>query len=142
MSSEFDAFVRDVNTAPPLRKLSAMIERTNLPADIKAILMDIAALTIKVAGKVIAIGRKILAFALDLIQAFPAMAVGAIVALVLTSIIAGIPAVGPKLAALLGPLLLAMGIGMGALQDMASPGFGERVSKLVDSFKVLIGMDA
>lgn len=139
MLSALDNLVREVNSAPPERKLIALIERTDLSADLKAILCDLARITIRVAGKVIAIGRKILAFALDLIRAFPAMAMGAIVALVLSSLIDAIPIVGNKaVMAILAPLLLAIGVGIGALQDMASPGFSERVATLVDSFRVLV----
>lgn len=140
MSATLDQLVREVNASPPERKLVELIERTNLSADLKALLCDLARITVRVGGKVLAIGRRILAFALDLIRAFPAMAMGAIVALVVSSLIANIPipVINKMLAAILGPLLLAMGIGMGALQDMASPGFGERVGALVDSFRVLI----
>lgn len=140
MSATLDQLVREVNASPPERKLVELIERTNLSADLKALLCDLARITVRVGGKVLAIGRRILAFALDLIRAFPAMAMGAIVALVVSSLIANIPipVINKVLAAILGPLLLAMGIGMGALQDMASPGFGERVGALVDSFRVLI----
>lgn len=139
MSEAFDTLVREVNSSPPERKLIELIERTNLSADLKAILCDLARLTIRVSGKVIAIGRRILAFALDLIRAFPAMAMGAVVALVVASVIDLIPVLGNKhLMAILTPLLLAMGIGMGALQDMSSPDFRERVSALVDSFRALV----
>ncbi|WP_299913574.1 hypothetical protein [uncultured Paracoccus sp.] len=139
MSEAFDTLVREVNSSPPERKLIELIERTNLSADLKAILCDLARLTIRVSGKVIAIGRRILAFALDLIRAFPAMAMGAVVALVVASVIDSIPVLGNKhLMAILTPLLLAMGIGMGALQDMSSPDFRERVSALVDSFRALV----
>ena len=140
MSATLDQLVREVNASPPERKLVELIERTNLSADLKALLCDLARITVRVGGKVLAIGRRILAFALDLIRAFPGMAMGAIVALVVSSLIANIPipVINKVLAAILGPLLLAMGIGMGALQDMASPGFGERVGALVDSFRVLI----
>jgi hypothetical protein len=139
MSEAFDTLVREVNSSPPERKLIALIERTNLSADLKVILCDLARLTIRVSGKVIAIGRRILAFALDLIRAFPAMAMGTVVALIVASVIDSIPGLGNKyLMAILTPLLLAMGIGMGALQDMTSPDFRERVSALVDSFRVLV----
>lgn len=142
MSAALDSLIRDVNTSPPERKLIGLIERTNLSADMKAILCDLAAITIRVAGKVVAIGRRILAFALDLIRAFPAMAMGAVVALVLTGLIQNIPIpiVNKLLAGILGPLLLAMGIGMGALNDMAGPGFSERVGTLVESFRVLVAV--
>ena len=142
MSGSFDALLREVNASPPERKLIELIERTNLSADLKAILCDLARVTIRVGGKVVAIGRRILAFALDLIRTFPAMATGVVVALVLTSLIQGIPVpgVGKMLAAILGPLLLALGIGMGALQDMGSPDFHARMGRLVDSFRALVAV--
>lgn len=140
MSGSFDALLREVNASPPERRLVELIERTNLSADLKAVLCDLARITIRVGGKVVAIGRRILAFALELIRAFPAMAMGAVVALVLTSLIEAIPIpiFNKMLAAVLGPLLLAIGIGMGALQDMASPDFRARLDELVTSFRALV----
>ncbi|WP_347266696.1 hypothetical protein [Paracoccus sp. (in: a-proteobacteria)] len=140
MTDAFDALMREVNASPPERKLVEMIERTNLSADLKAILVDLARITVRVGGKVIAIGRRILAFALDLIRAFPAMAMGAVVALIVSSLIQEIPMIGKALGAIIGPLLLAIGVGMGALQDMTSPGFSARVDVLVDSFRVLVAV--
>ena len=141
MSDAFDTLLREVNASPPERKLVELIERTNLSADLKAILCDLARITIRIGGKVVAIGRRILAFALDLIRAFPAMAMGAVVALVLSSLVEAmipIPKLDKLIAGILTPLLLAIGIGMGALQDMSSPGFSARVGDLVESFRALV----
>lgn len=139
MSGTLDQLVLEVNAAPPARKLKGMLERTALPADIKKILYDLADLTVQVAGKVLAIGRRILAFALDLLRAFPGMAVGIIVAYVMGSLVTSIPIFGGPLSKLLTPLLMLMGIGMGALMDMGSPNFRQRVDRLIDSFGALVG---
>ncbi|MFC3527855.1 hypothetical protein ACFOMH_06665 [Paracoccus mangrovi] len=141
MSGSFDALLREVNASPSERKLIELIERTNLSADLKAILCDLARITVRVGGKVVAIGRRILAFALDLIRTFPGMAAGAVVALVLAGLIDSIPGIGNRyLMAVLTPLLLAIGIGIGALRDMTSPDFNVRVGALVDSFRVLVAV--
>lgn len=138
MSEALDVLIKEVNSSPPERKLIAAIERTNLSADVKAILCDLARITIRVGGKIVAIGRRILSFALDLLRAFPSMALGAIVALILTGVVADIPAVGKWVASVLSPLLLALGIGLGALNDMSRPDFAARVDALIASFKALV----
>ena len=122
----------------PERKLVQLIERTNLSADLKAILTDLTRLTMKIGGKVLDIGRKILSFVFDLVKAFPGIAMGAIAALVVTALVAGIPLLGPPLSALLGPLLLALGIGAGALKDLTNENLEARINTLVDSLSRLV----
>ncbi|WP_418025057.1 hypothetical protein ACNKFW_16700 (plasmid) [Paracoccus sp. TD-10] len=142
MRVTFEQLVQEVNTAPPKRKLRRLLERTDLPADIKAILFELSDLTVQIGGKVLAIGRKLLDFALNLLRAFPAMALGVIVAYVMAALIASLPG-GPitrRLAALLTPLLLVLGIGHGVLVDMGSPDFRQRVDRLLDSFGALVGV--
>jgi hypothetical protein len=117
MNAELQAVIKDVNASLPERKLIALIERTNLSADAKALMIDMARITVKVGGKILAIGRKLLSFVFDLIKAFPTITIGTITALVLTSMIAGIPIFGGALAAALGSLLLILGIGAGVLND-------------------------
>jgi hypothetical protein len=99
MNAELQAVIKDVNASLPERKLIALIERTNLSADAKALMIDMARITVKVGGKILAIGRKLLSFVFDLIKAFPTITIGTITALVLTSMIAGIPIFGGALAA-------------------------------------------
>lgn len=137
MDTTLEAVIKDVNASLPERKLVALIERTNLSADVKALLTDIARVTVKVGGKILAIGRKILSFVFDLIKAFPTITVGIITALVLTSVIAGIPLLGGVLASMLGSLLLLLGIGAGALNDFTSSKLSERIDNLVNSFSAL-----
>lgn len=137
MSGNLEAAIKEANSALPNRKLKDLIERTNLSADMKALLSDIATITAKVAGKLISVGRKILTVVFDLIKLFPAITVGVIAALVLTAIIASIPLVGGVLAGALSSILLLLGIGKGALTDLSSPDLNERIQNFVNSLSAL-----
>lgn len=138
MENTIEDVIKDVNTSLPERKLTQLIERTNMSADMKALLVDVSRITVKVAGKVIAIGRKILSFIFDLVKTFPTVTLGVIAALVISALIAGIPLFGPPLAAFLSPLLLALGIAAGALNDFLSNDLDARISDLVGSFGALV----
>lgn len=138
MEATVEAVIKDINMSLPERKLLQLIERTQLSADLKALLSDLVKVTVKVGGKILAIGRKILTFVLDLVKTFPAIAMGAIAALVITAVVGAIPIFGTAIAAFLGPILLALGITAGALKDFTNDKLNERISALVDSFRVLV----
>lgn len=139
MTQSLEFLLLDINTSLPERKLIQLIERTGLSADVKSILVDLARVTVKVAGKVFAIGRKILAFIFDLVKAFPAITLGVLVALVITALVASLPIVGGVLSAILSPLLLAMGIGGGAVKDFLSDALSQRIENLIASMSALVG---
>ena len=137
MNEELDAVFKDVNSSLPQRKIVQLIERTNLSADMKALLSDLARLTIKIGGKILAIGRKILTFIFDVIKLLPGITLGVLAAIVISSIIGAIPIIGAVLAAFLSPILLAAGISLGALKDMTNDKLGEKLDKLIGSFSPL-----
>lgn len=136
MENALSAVMLDINTSLPERKLNALIERTNLSADMKALLADLTKLTVKVGGKILAVGRKIITFVFDLLKAFPTVTLGIIMALVITSLLASIPILG-LLAAPLSSLLLLLGISVGALKDFTSDKLSDRIDTLVVSFGAL-----
>jgi hypothetical protein len=138
MEAAIEEVIRDINMSLPERKLNQLLERTSLSADVKAIMSDIMHLTIKVGGKVLAIGRKILTFVLDLVKTFPAIAMGTIAALVITAVVGSVPIIGAPLAAFVGPILLAIGVTAGALKDFTNDKLQDRITNLVESFKVLV----
>ena len=137
MLNNIEMAIKEANSSLPARKLKDLIERTNLSADMKALLNDITAITMKVAGKLITIGRKILTIVFDLIRVFPTITVGVVAALVLTSIIASIPLVGGALAGALSSILLLLGIGKGALTDLSNPALNDRIESFVNSLSAL-----
>ena len=79
--------------------------------------MDIAAITLKVGEKILAFGRKVLDFVFDLAVRFQNVGFGVILALALSAVLASIPLLGPLIAAILTPIMLAFGILRRALQD-------------------------
>ncbi|MEZ0468898.1 hypothetical protein [Phaeobacter sp. SYSU ZJ3003] len=129
--------IKEVNSSLPERKLVALIERTALSADMKAILSDVAKITVRVGGKLLAIGRKILSVVFDLLKAFPTVTLGVIAALVISSLIAAIPLFGGALAAALSSILLLIGVSAGALNDFLSDKLGERIDALINSLSAL-----
>jgi hypothetical protein len=138
MEATIEEVIKDINMSLPERKLNQLLERTSLSADVMAIMSDIMHITIKVGGKVLAIGRKILTFVLDLVKTFPAIAMGTIAALVITAVVGSVPIIGAPLAAFVGPILLAIGVTAGALKDFTNDQLQDRITNLVESFKVLV----
>lgn len=138
MSIELATIAKDVNGSLPERKIVALIERTNLSADMKSLLHDLTKITVKVGSTILAIGRKILTFVFDLLKAFPAMAFGVLVALVLTALVGAIPIMGAAVASFLSGILLLLGMGAGAVKDLSNPNINEKINDLVGSFSALI----
>lgn len=108
------------------------IEALSLSADTKALLMDLAERAQKVGGRLIEVGRAVLSWAFDLINRYPNTSFGAIVALIMSSLIASVPVLGAVIAPLLKPLLLAIGIGMGALTDLRTASIDARLDAIAE----------
>ena len=137
MNTGIEAVIKDVNSSLPQRKLIQMVERANMSADMKALLVDLARITVKVAGKVLSIGRKILSFVFDIIKLSPTITLGVLAAITISALIGSIPILGGVLTAVLSPLLLAAGVGMGAMKDLTSERLQTRLDNLIDSFSAL-----
>lgn len=108
--------VQRIQTAPPLRKVKAFLDRTDLSADMKALLYDLARLTVKVGEVVVAVGRRVLDLAIGLVSKLPNATLGVIVAAVLVSI-TGVGAI-PILGAFITKLTVLLGLTSGALADI------------------------
>lgn len=140
--SDLESVLMAVNDSLPLRKIEAMLERTDLSADAKSIALEVASQTIVVAGQIVQIGRKIVSFALELARTIPNTLFGVALALVLTAFIAGIPIIGALLAGLLKSILLIFGIAQGALVDMRNGELGSRIENLMAQFAPLRDLSA
>ena len=135
--NDLESVLMAVNDSLPLRKIEEMLDRTDLSADTKSIVLDVANRTIVVAGQIIEIGRKIVSFALELAKTIPNTLFGVALALVMTALISGIPIFGALLAGLLKSILLIFGIAQGALADMRSGELGSRIENLLAQFAPL-----
>lgn len=134
---ELQTTIADFATAPQLRTLHGKIERLNVSADTKALLMNIALITLNVGGKTLAFGRKVLSFVFDLAVKFQNVAFGVIIALVLSAVLASIPLLGPAIAALLTPIMLAFGIARGAMQDFKEASLRSEVDALSQKMAII-----
>jgi hypothetical protein len=127
----------DFEEVPSQRSLRGRIENLPISADGKSLLMDLADLTMKVSGKLIAIGRKILALAFDLAKKFQNVVFGVLIALLLSVVLAAIPLLGPAIAALLTPIMLAFGIAKGALEDFRNMGVQTELDALKQRLAIM-----
>ena len=127
----------DFETSPSLRVLKDRIERFEISADAKSLLLDVAELTFHVGGKVVAFGRKILAFVIDLATRFQNVLFGIMIALVLSVVLASVPLLGPAIAAILTPLMLAFGIGRRALEDFRNSAVQGEIEQLRQRVAIL-----
>jgi len=134
---DLNSIFADFEEAPSQRSLRSKIENLPISADGKSLLMDLAEITLKVSGKLIAIGRKILAFALDLAHKFQNVIFGVLIALLLSVVLATIPLLGPAIAALLTPIMLAFGIAKGALEDFRNMGVQTELDALKHRLAIL-----
>ncbi|WP_137109261.1 hypothetical protein [Rhodobacter sp. SY28-1] len=127
----------DFEKAPTLRGLQEKVDRLSISADAKSILMDVAKVTLAVGGKVIAIGRKILAFAIELAGKFQNVIFGVIIALIMSMVLATLPLLGPTIAALLTPLMVALGVGRGATEDFKNMSVQREIDGLKQRMSIL-----
>ncbi len=122
---------------PSRTELHDRIDRLTVSADAKALLSQIVDVTALVGGKVVQVGRKIISFILETFKMFPNTAFGLIVGYVIATLIASIPFIGAVLGAFLGPLLIALGLLRGAIEDMKTAAIRQRVAALEAEFRSL-----
>ena len=142
--SEFETVLANTNHSMPLRKIEEILERTDLSADVKSIVLDVAKYTVKVGEHVIALGRKLVSFALELAKTIPNTLLGIALALILASftgpVLAGIPLIGLKLAGFLKSILLLFGLTHGVLADMRTGELANRIDRMIANLSPLGGL--
>lgn len=132
-----DEVLERIRTSPPLRKIKEYLDRTDLSADLKALLYDIAQITVKVGEVVVAVGRRVMEIAMGLIKKFPNTTLGLVVAVVLTTIVSAALPWAPVLALALNKLILLLGVTAGAIEDIRQNAMKEAMSRVEAQFTVL-----
>lgn len=127
-----DEALDKIQGSPPLRKVKAFLDGTDLSADLKALLYDVAKVTIKVGEVVVAVGRRVLDIAMTLVAKFPNMTLGVIVAVVISTVVSGF--VWPALAAALTKLLILLGLTAGAIEDIRQNAMKDAMDRIAAQF--------
>lgn len=112
-----DEVLSELNKATPTRQLEAAIEKLAISADAKSMLLDLSRITMKVGEAVFSLGKAILTFVVNIVKKFPNTAFGLVIGLTVSVMVGGIPLVGFILGPVLGKLLTAFGLTMGAIAD-------------------------
>ena len=118
-----------------LRRIKSYIRNLEIPAEAKVILTELLKVTVKVGGHLYRIGRKMVEIAIVLATKFPAITFALIVTSFINLLIAAIPLLGPVLVPIVGPLVTATGLAIGAYKDIVNPELKERMEELVRKIK-------
>ena len=140
LNNDLEGVVFVINQSLSLQKIEDMLDQTDMSADSKSMILNVARYTIVIGDKVVAFGRKIVSLAIELAKTFPNTLLGVALALVITSLIGGIPILGALLAGFLKSILLIFGLTQGVLADMRGGELGKRVENLVAQFSPLNGL--
>ncbi|MFL0588463.1 hypothetical protein ACH0BU_17805 [Sphingomonas olei] len=115
---------------PSRTAIIARIDDLAISADAKHWLKHALDVSAEVGTRVVAIGREIVARILEFARAFPATTFGVIVGFTMGALIGSIPVVGLLLGPMVTPLLVALGLGTGAIADVKDGGLRARVTEL------------
>lgn len=118
-------------------KLKSYLVNLDISADAKQLIDDLSKIVIKVGNHVIQFGKKIIEIVIMLVQKYPNTTFGLILGLIMTAIIATVPIVGWILSPLVGPLLLAVGLSLGYLEDLKDIGLKRKVAEISAHFSEL-----
>ena len=120
-----------------LKRIKSYIRNLEIPAEAKVILTELLKATVNVGGQLYRIGRKVVEIAIILATKFPAITFALILTSFINLLIAAIPLLGPVLVPIIGPLVTATGVAIGAYKDIKAPELKERMEDLVGSIKEL-----
>ncbi|MCY4543398.1 MAG: hypothetical protein OXB95_13555, partial [Rhodobacteraceae bacterium] len=99
-------------------ELRNQVNRLPLSADAKRILFAVARATISAGKVVIRIGQKILETVMWLLRNFPNATTGLVIGAVLGWLVSSIPIIGVILGPVVTPLFAALGLAIGAVEDI------------------------
>jgi len=99
--------------------------------------MDLAKISIEIGGKILAFGRKLIAFVLELAEKFQNVVFGILIAMAVSAVLATLPLLGPAISTLLTPLLIALGIAKGAIEDFKNMSVQREIDALKQRMSIL-----
>lgn len=124
---------------PSKRALLRQIDGLSIAAEGKLALTRMTELTTKVGDRIVEVGRRIIAFAFELLRQFPNLSFAILAALTINAILVSVPLLGPLLQPLYGPIVLAGGLGIGALAELREGDMRERLDTLTHEFQQIFG---
>ena len=121
-------------------RLSYYIDQLNISADAKALLGRILQTTIRVGQTVIRIGKRIIEAVLAIVSQFPHTTFGAILGLVVGTLVASVPILGILFGGLLVPIGVAFGLVAGYREDLRDKELQRKIQEATGQFSPLRGV--
>lgn len=125
-----DGLLKELNDVLSPRNVEAVIERLSVSADTKSLLLDISRITMKVGNTLFSLGKAILTFVINTVKKFPNTTFGLVIGLTVPVIVGGIPVIGYILGPILGKMLTAFGLTMGAIADFKDASIRSEIAAL------------
>ena len=118
-------------------EISRYIDSLEISAEAKLIISKISVTTVNVGEKVIKVGKKIIEIVIFLAHKYPNMFIGMILSSLLLLVIAQIPLIGSLIAGFIAPLVIALGLTMGAIQDFKDNAYAHKLGEALKIFEPL-----
>lgn len=118
-------------------QINRFIESLDISAEAKLLISKIAVASLNVGDKIIKIGKKIIEIVIMLSKKYPNTFIGLIISALIISLIAQIPLIGSIISSFIGPLLIALGLTMGAIQDFKDNAFARKIAEATKMFEPL-----
>ncbi|MGG7643894.1 hypothetical protein ACQ5SP_03680 [Rhodovulum sp. YNF3179] len=118
-------------------ELRRRISTLDLSADAKSVLYTIAKVSVRAGSMIVRIGRKILDGVMKIMAEFPSATSGTILGATLGFLVSSIPFVGLVLGPIAAPLFAALGLVLGAKQDIRDKMLLRRIAEANAAFDPL-----
>jgi hypothetical protein len=99
-------------------ELIDQLRRLHLTKEEKAAMYEMSRKTVVINGKSVKVGLWAMETVLNIVRKFPFTVTGAVVGLAFFFLLGSIPLIGPLLAAVAGPIIALITVGMGLMQDL------------------------
>ena len=124
------ALLKELNTVHAPRLIEAAVEKLAVSADAKSLLLDLSRITMKVGNVLFSLGKSILTFVINTVKKFPNTTFGLVIGLTVSVMVGGIPVIGYILGPILGKLLTAFGLTIGAIADFKDASIRSEIAAL------------
>lgn len=115
---EEQALLRNIRPEMTREEFIEQLRTLHMTKEEKAAMYQMSEKTIIVGGKAVKLGLWLMETVVNVARRFPYTVAGAVVGLALFFLISSIPLIGPMLAAVAGPLIALITVGMGLMQDL------------------------
>ncbi|MFW8596148.1 hypothetical protein [Cribrihabitans neustonicus] len=118
-------------------ELKARIETLDISADAKVILLQLATKVVRIGETVVKIGQKVLELVFKFTSSYPNTTFGVVFGAIAGTLISSIPIIGFVLGPLVSPILLLLGIALGAKTDFVEKAMEARIKSSLEPFNAL-----